>query len=287
MQRLSTAPLAAQAAEGSSTEERIAPQQLMLAFLGAFVLDDDRRRYLTAGVFIDIFLCLKVSEAVTRATLNRMVRTGLLHRAQTGRIASFGITENGQALLRQGRERVASTGPFTPVDDEWTLLSYSIPEAQRDLRHQLRSRLQWAGFGRLRDGLWIAPGTKDIREVLGQSEVANVVTVAFAGHPIGGTSPHDFVRSAWDLELIESEHHRFIASWTDLSATANPVASFTALGADWLRLLRVDPGLPEHCLPTDWPAERSVAVHENAVAVLAVAADETLEQIIRSRAGRK
>ncbi len=264
------------------------PQQLLLAFLGALVLDHDNRGHLSAGVFIDVLGYLDISETATRATLNRMVRTGLLDRQQTGRIASFGMTARAEELLHQGRERVVSEQPFTPSSDEWTLLSYSVPESQRDLRHQLRSKLLWAGFGRIRDGLWIAPGDVDVREVLADTDTPDAVTVAFAGRPTAGTSPDDFVRSAWDLDQIESEHQRFIEVWENpASGPANPVAAYTAFGADWLRLLRADPGLPAHCLPVDWPAGRSVALHTEVVRILASDAEDMLDHMIMSRSSRK
>ncbi len=36
------------------------------------------------------------------------------------------------------------------------LVSFSVPEHERDRRHVLRSRLSWLGFGNLSNGLWIA-----------------------------------------------------------------------------------------------------------------------------------
>lgn len=267
---------------------RRTPEQLLLAFLGWLVLDHDRRGHLNARVFIDVLGYLDISETATRATLNRMVRNGLLDRQQTGRIASFGMTARAEELLRQGRERVVSEHPFIPSSDEWTLLSYSVPESQRDLRHQLRSKLLWAGFGRIRDGLWIAPGEVDVREVLVDTDTPDAVTVAFVGRPTSGTSPDDFVRSAWDLDQIESEHQRFIETWaTNSTGPFNPVAALTALGADWLRLLRSDPGLPPHCLPENWPADRSVSVHADAACSISADAEEMLDQMIMSQAKRK
>jgi phenylacetic acid degradation operon negative regulatory protein len=259
----------------------------MLSFLGYFLLDQPNRDYVSSGVFIDVFGPLGVSESATRTVLNRMVRSGLLDRVQDGRVASFGITAQAETLLRQGRARVLAEQPFTQEGDNWTLLSYSIPELRRDLRHQLRSQLQWAGFGRLRDGLWIAPGAVDIQSVVGPTESVSATTFAFAGRPIGGTRPGDFVRTAWDLDYIRSEHCRFIAKWADRQDPYNPVAAYTALGADWLRLLRIDPGLPADYLPADWPAERSVAVHAASVSRFAADASETLDRMIASRAGRK
>jgi hypothetical protein len=42
-------------------------------------------------------------------------------------------------------------------DGRWTLLSFTLPEFWQRQRHELRTRLLWAGFGPLQGGLWIAP----------------------------------------------------------------------------------------------------------------------------------
>ena len=75
-----------------------------------------------------------------------MTRNGLLSRSQEGRTARFSLSERGETMLRDAAARVTSLQPFTHPDCEWTLLSYSIPESQRDLRHEIRARLAWAGL---------------------------------------------------------------------------------------------------------------------------------------------
>lgn len=263
------------------------PQPLLLAFLGAYVLDGDHP-HIPARIMIDVLGDLGVSESATRTTLNRMLRTGLLDRVQTGRTAAFGITARAEGLLREGAQRVSSAEPFIHTGENWTILSYSMPETRRDLRHHLRSQLLWAGFGRLRDGLWIAPGEVDVREILADIKASDAFAVAFAGKSIGGADPSEFARIAWDLEAIESQHNQFIERWHDRDRSpVNPVAAYTALMADWLQLLRHDPGLPATCLPPGWPAATSIRVYNRAMTEYADAAKDMLNRMIVSGSGRR
>lgn len=264
------------------------PQQLLLAFLGSLVLDHDDRRHIDARIFVDVLGYLNVSHTVVRTTLNRMVRGGLLDRQRSGRTAAFGITDRAEALLRQGRERVVSPTPFTPNEDTWTLLSYSLPESRRDVRHRLRAQLNWAGFGRLRDGLWIAPGSVDVSDIIAGVDGPDARAVAFSGSPTAGLTPAEFATTAWDLEYIESEHRRFIDAWGRPGEKySNPAAAYTALGSDWLKLLRNDPGLPDRCLPAKWPSAESVRVHDAAVSVLSDEAEALIERMIASYSQRR
>ena len=43
------------------------------------------------------------------------------------------------------------------LTDGWVLLSFSMPEEERDKRHVLRSKLMWLGLGNVSSGLWIGP----------------------------------------------------------------------------------------------------------------------------------
>ena len=41
-------------------------------------------------------------------------------------------------------------------DGRWLLVVLRVPEQRRDVRHQARTQLAWAGFGSLGGGLWIS-----------------------------------------------------------------------------------------------------------------------------------
>jgi len=263
----------------SAGGSRRTPQQLLIAFFGAMVLDRDRD-FINAQVYLQVLADLGVGESAARATLSRMVRTGFLHRIQSGRTAAFGLTARARELLRHGSDRVDSPAPFTPTSDDWTLLSYSVPETRRDLRHKLRSQLLWAGFGRLRDGLWIAPGVVDVDEIIAMAGSSESVAVAFAGRPLSGMSPAEFIPAAWDLSQIAAEHAHFIGTWRHVPPESDPLATYTALVADWLHLLRQAPRLPVSCLPQPWPADESVTTFAAATARLREPANKQLDAML-------
>lgn len=265
------------------------PQQLLLSFFGAIVLDREVPP-IGSGVFLRVLGDLGVAEAAARATLARMVRRGLLHRHRAGRTARYSLTESGATTMRRARERVDSPDPFGHADRGWTMLSYSIPESRRALRHQTRARLAWAGFGPLRDGVWLAPGRVDVQALFADGmpgEIGDLVD-AFHAVPAEGTDMTRLVRRTWDVAAIRAEHDRFLRTW-ERSPTpgAGALPALTLLLADWLQLLRVDPGLPAEHLPPGWPASRSARVCAERRAALEAPAAGQLRALLAADSRRR
>jgi phenylacetic acid degradation operon negative regulatory protein len=259
------------------------PQTLLFSFFGGVVLDFGLPP-LPSMILLDLLGELGVTEAAARATLKRMTQRGLLSRGQVGRSAEYSLTELAEDVLREARERVVSPAPFEHAEGEWTLLTYSVPESRRDLRNRVRARLTWAGFGGLRDGLWIAPGTVDVASVLGRSDLVEAAALAdaFAARALPGTDLDRLVHRAWDVSAIRRAHLSFIARWNRPPRVAGSLAQLTLLGADWLALLRSDPGLPASHLGPDWPAATSTEIHRRVRAALEPAARAAVERSLRA-----
>ena len=253
------------------------PQALLLSFLGGLVQGWDLPP-IPAAVFLRLLGGLGVGEAAARATLARMTRRGLLDRTQQGRTACYSLSSAGDALLSRAGTRVTSRTPFDHGETEWTLLSYSMPESRRDLRHQLRATLTWAGFGGLRDGLWIAPGTVDVAAVFADAELTEAAGLAewFLAAPLPGVDVPALIHRAWPVERIRQRHEAFLDTWEAGPGPGDPLGRMTLLGADWLQLLRLDPGLPAAHLPPDWPAARSAAAYHRCAGALLGAAGRQL-----------
>jgi len=262
---------------GSANGRR--PQALVFSFFGGLVRRRDLPPIPTA-VFLRLFSELGVAPAAARATLARMTRNGLLERIPAGRAARYRLTEAADTLISKAAVRVDSPAPFEHPDGQWTLLSYSLPEARRDLRHRLRAALTWAGFGGLRDGLWIAPGRVDVGAVFADSGLTDVAGLAdwFAASPLPGVQVEELIRRAWPVDRIRDEHERFIQRWRSWSAEEDPLAQITLLGADWLRVLRADPGLPARFLGDGWPAAQSAATYRQCYQALLAAAERRLDR---------
>jgi phenylacetic acid degradation operon negative regulatory protein len=148
----------------------------------------------------------------------------------------------------------------------WTLVTFSIPEEQRTLRHRLRSTLTWEGFASIRDGLWLAPGEVDLEACLRplRQDLPPNAVVAFYARELGGFPIGASVRAAWDVEAIRREHLAFIDVWSDPTALEQAPSALTVrtmLVADWLALLRADPRLPREFMDDQWPAAQSYELY--------------------------
>lgn len=241
------------------------PRQLLLALFGEN-LDDEASRSVRTGALIAALEPLGVTPSAVRVALNRLVHTGVLKRRRHGRETDFSLTETGIDVLTEASERVRRPELILVDKIGWTLCTFSVPEQQRATRHRLRSILTWADFAPVRDGLWLAPGEVDLtvplrplKGTLPEGSLLAFHASVLPGFPIGPA-----VRQAWDIEAIRAAHTDFIATWSD-AAVADDIgtglAAMTALVADWLSLLRADPGLPREYMGSSYASERSVQLY--------------------------
>jgi phenylacetic acid degradation operon negative regulatory protein len=236
----------------------VRPQSLMLSFLGLYVLDRGSAVY--SGSVIDVFARMGVSEEAVRSTLARMVKRDLLVRHRRGRRMYFGLTPRSSEVLRDGHDRVWGAGAVNrDWDGAWTLVAFSMPEAWHSQRHDLRSRLVWAGFGSLQNGLWIAPGRIDVPAVVAGLGLEDHLNVMYA-HAARPTEAAQLMGRAFDITSIAERYRTFLGRWDlpqPMPDVSDDLARQLLLHTDWLQLVRSDPRLPAQHLPDDWPAIRA------------------------------
>src|SRR5262249_25316165 len=127
-------------------------------------------------------------------------------------------------------------------------------------RHELRSRLIWAGFGPLQNGLWIAPGEVDATGVI-EDLGANVRV--FCAEPRHPTDMQALVGDAYDLAGLGARYQGFLSRWDQADrapAAPDALARSLTLLPGWLQIIRTAPRLPLRYLPHDWPAEKAQSV---------------------------
>ncbi|WP_017236547.1 PaaX family transcriptional regulator [Streptomyces sp. SS] len=256
------APDPAQPSEADlETAGRGAPprtQSLMLSFFGIHVLGTGTA--LSSASVIDAFARVGVGEDAVRSTLTRMVGRGLLERHRRGRRMYFSLTDRAAEVLADGEERIRRTGAVNRAwDGTWTLVGFSLPESWRRERHDLRSRLVWAGFGPLQSGLWVAPGRVDVAHVAAELGLGDRIK-AFHGEAAAPTEAGPLLRTAFDVDAIAEGYRAFLARWGDGPAPAeahDDLGRLLLLHTDWLDVVRGDPHLPAEHLPGEWPAEHA------------------------------
>ena len=228
------------------------PKWLALLLLAYFGIDPPAA--LSTNTFIEVLGRFGLSAHAVRSTLSRMVDSNLMRRQRQGRETYYALTPQASRTLWQGNA-LAWRDIDSGWDGMWTLLAYSIPEDRRDIRHRVRSRLSWGGFGLLRSGVWIAPRTVDVGNLLAGLDVLNEVRV-FSSTPSDGTTAADLIKEAYDLNEIADRYRRFIERWTENSATARleELCAFLLIRSEWQQLVQTDPHLPADYLPEGWPA---------------------------------
>jgi phenylacetic acid degradation operon negative regulatory protein len=235
----------------------VRPQTHVLMFCGVHLIDP-ADAVPTPGL-IDALARVGVGEHAARSTVSRMLRRGTLERRRRGKRIFLSPTPRARAELAAGGERAWASPVNRTWDGQWTLLGFSLPESRRADRHLLRSRLQWAGFGMLQNGLWVAPRRVDVEDLLRKLDVLDHLKV-FRASVEAPTRVADLIDDAWDVATIARGYQRFLERWDrpdPLPDAPDDLARQLWLLGEWTLLARHDPGLPVEYLPADWPAVRA------------------------------
>jgi phenylacetic acid degradation operon negative regulatory protein len=231
---------------------------------------------------------LDVPDRRTRTAVVRLKKKELIV-ADRGPTIGYRLNPSAVSMLERGDRRIFSVRTMEDADD-WCLVSFSIPEHLRDVRHQLRRRLHWIGCGTVAQALWICPAflTAEVEEILDDLDVRQYATVFRTVEPrVAGTLP-EAVAQWWDLDALLAEHEIFLAA---VSAHAGePVDSdrdafvrYIRLIDSWRVLPYIDPGLPPAVLPADWPGRRSVELFVTESARLADPAWQYARSVVGAR----
>lgn len=229
--------------------------------------------WLPTSVIVECLATVGVPDNRARTALTRVKSRGLLVAEQRGSRAGYRLADGAGALLERGDRRIHHPRVMDDDDPRWCLISYSIPETQRDARHQLRKRLSWIGAGTVTPALWITPDflREEVIDVVRELGLDSRVTLFSGGDVHSGVAPlRELVAQWWDLAAIRDLHDDFlrrIDATGELHAPVPAAADGRDAFATWIRALDawrpipyLDPGLAASLLPADWPGHRSAAL---------------------------
>lgn len=212
-------------------------------------------RISTAGL-VALAARLDIPPAQARTGIARLKQKGLLIADREDGIG-YRVSPAATRMLERGDRRIFAVREMAD-GDEWCLVSFSIPETRRDLRHRLRTRLQWIGGGLVAPALWICPGhlQGEVEEILEELGARDVATLFRTRTPEVAGTLAEAASAWWDLDALRAEHEQFQQSLERLPD--DPFAAYVRLIDAWRVLPYRDPGLPPAMLPDDWPGRRSV-----------------------------
>jgi phenylacetic acid degradation operon negative regulatory protein len=252
-------------------------QQLIVTICALYARGD--REAIAASELIRLLATLDVDAAAARSALSRLKKRGVLLPARKGSSAAYRLNPELQDIFEEGDERIFAPRRAQP-GDRWLLAAFSVPESQRNLRHQIRRVLAGRGFGTVAAGLWIAPEFvhAHLRRELereGLGEFVEFFAADLLDEEVGRR-----VADWWDLGALSELYAGFLAQfepvrerWASTGSSdaegdrsaeggagsggteadgAQAFADHVLLLTTWRRLPYLDPGLPVDYLPADW-----------------------------------
>jgi len=239
-------------------------RSLLLTVFGEYVLPQGRPVW--TSTLLQVLAGLDIEEKSARQALNRMSADGWIVSEREGRRVRWALTEHGRSLLTEGAERIYSFGRERDSwDGRWLVLLASVPESRRDLRHQLRTGLTWAGLGSPAPGVWISPHAsreaeaKQVVEGLG----LDPVVFSFCGPFAGVGSERTMVEQAWHLGDLAAVYEDFVREFAGLRPGDDVLFAQIRLVHEWRRFPRLDPQLPLELLPPHWIGVRAANVFKD------------------------
>ncbi|MEO7005470.1 MAG: PaaX family transcriptional regulator C-terminal domain-containing protein [Terrimesophilobacter sp.] len=246
--------------------------------------------WISVAELIRLMNAVGVSAPHTRTAISRVKAKGLLLPETRQAAAGYALNPEAVPMLESGDRRIFTFRQMAD-GDQWCLLSFSIPETQRGVRHLLRQRLGWIGCGTVSTGLWICPAflTDEVEQIVTELHLGEQVTIFLTDTPRTAHSLAEAARRWWDLERLAGLHRNFLESQrgiptggvdphdtdrhgtdphdtephgTDLQDAGGSFRRFIRALDQWRILPYLDPGLPPAALPDNWPGFDSLALFE-------------------------
>lgn len=242
------------------------PQHLLITLLGDYWFARDE--LLPSAAIVDLLGEFGGNENASRQAVRRLTQRGLLAQEKIGRSTFYGIPADIVSKQRLRLTRAMTFGQnYSDWDGRWTLVTFSVPEPQREVRRYLRNGLKALGFGDLQDGVWISPRDHraEATNLLDELGVAD-------GHVMRTTwelrsGDLEAIHRAFKLDELRTQYDEFIAEYSDYLAAVESglenreaLIRRTKLSSDWLSFRIIDPELPMSLLPEDWPRPTARAV---------------------------
>jgi phenylacetic acid degradation operon negative regulatory protein len=255
---------------------------LLRTFVGAHLREVGGRA--TIADLITLMGAVGVTAASTRSAVLRVKTKGLLVAEPVKGQPGYRLNADAVAMLERGDRRIYSFRQQRD-DDSWCLISYSIPESQRDARHQLRRRLGWIGCGTVATGLWICPAflVDEVEEILADLQLRDAATLFIASAPRLPGTPAEAAARWWDLDRLAGLHRTFLQRHADAvshSSDEDAFSKYIRALDDWRVIPYLDPGLPPRALPADWPGFDSVSLFGRLTDALATPASAHVRAVV-------
>lgn len=254
--------------------QRLLHQQVIVTLFGLY--GGGGAGALPVSVLVAMLAELGIDGQAARSTISRLKAKGILYSVKADGVARYALSRDILDIFNADDERIFAPQRSRP-EDPWSLVVFSVPEAERNRRYELRAELTSLGFGFVAAGVAIAPST-----VMGQAmdrlaeRGLDGYAEYFSGDYLKGGDIRARVAQWWDLDLLDRQYAEFLEGYEELAGywerhTAGPgplpasehrqaFRSYVPLLTLWRKFPYRDPNLPLEYLPPEWKAPRAKQV---------------------------
>jgi phenylacetic acid degradation operon negative regulatory protein len=259
-------PVATDATFVQDAHPELQPRQLIVTLYGLYARDE--HNWLSVAALVRLMSELGVDGQAVRSSVSRLKRRDTLRSRSVAGAAGYSLSPAALEVLREGDARIFHTRRAT-LAGGWVVVVFSVPESEREKRHELRTRLSRLGFGTAAPGVWVAPAqlAQETATVLARSGLERYVEM-FRGDHLGFTDLTVKVREWWDLAELAARSAEFTARFRPVAdrlavrpaSDAEAFRQYVPMLTTWRRLPYLDPGLPLEVLPAGWSGEAASAL---------------------------
>jgi len=215
------------------------------------------------GSLVDAAGLVGISEQAIRSAVNRLVTEGWLVSEAHGRRSIFRLSERGSLRSEVPLRRVYQC-PDPTWNGLWSILIAKNWNLDHDAYVQASKDLQWAGYGRICDNVFIRPQMDGDNMLCCAGSILEKEVVCFVGTekqcPMNGTIK-EVVGRAWDLSTVADRYAAFkerysrVLEWLSKAPSMRSAEAFAlrlCMMHDLRRIRIMDPQLPSNLLPKGW-----------------------------------
>jgi phenylacetic acid degradation operon negative regulatory protein len=260
------------------------PRSIVFDLFGDYIRYESgaiRLRALTA--LLDSF---GVGESTVRVVMARLRKEDWFDSRREGRETIYALNAKSWRLLDEGRERIFERSR-DPWDRRWHMVIYSVPEANRALREELRKELSWLGFGSLASSTWISPRDRltDVQEHF--ADQTSIQLDLLRCESSGLAQDREMAARCWDLDGLNADYQTFLRTYRSrmpdyrkgLVSPQQSLVERMQLTHDYRMFPFRDPDLPDELVPAGWKGHEAHEMFLKAHDLLKEPAEEFFRQI--------
>jgi phenylacetic acid degradation operon negative regulatory protein len=242
------------------------PRRLIVTIYGLYAREE--RNWLPVAGLIRLMAELGIDGQAVRSSISRLKRRDALRSLRVAGTAGYTLSPWMLQALRDGDRRIFDQRRPS-LADGWVQVVFTVPEAERGKRHELRSQLARLGFGPVAPGVWLAPSAlaDELSNVLARRQLSGYVDL-FRGEYLGYADLPGRVGDWWDLSGLAARYAEFVARYRPPArrlarrppAEGAAFAQYVGMLTAWRRLRYLDPGLPAEVLPARWDGAAAAAL---------------------------